>query len=34
MLHENLELRQIFGGCIILAGVFLVTTAPRRVGAS
>lgn len=33
VLHENLELRQILGGCIILAGVFLVTTAPRRVGA-
>ncbi|WP_187640006.1 DMT family transporter [Bosea sp. F3-2] len=34
VLHENLELRQILGGCIILAGVFLVTMAPRRVGAS
>ncbi|CAH1664570.1 Permease of the drug/metabolite transporter (DMT) superfamily [Hyphomicrobiales bacterium] len=34
VLHENLELRQILGGCIILTGVFLVTTAPRRVGAS
>lgn len=34
VLHENLELRQVLGGCIILAGVFLVTTAPRRVGAS
>jgi drug/metabolite transporter (DMT)-like permease len=33
VLHEALELRQILGGCIILAGVFLVTTAPRRVGA-
>lgn len=34
VLHETLELRQVFGGCIILAGVFLVTTAPRRVGAA
>jgi len=34
VLHENLELRQVLGGCIILAGVFLVTTAPRRMGAS
>lgn len=34
VLHEALELRQVLGGCIILAGVFLVTTAPRRVGAS
>lgn len=33
VLHENLGLHQILGGCIILAGVFLVTTAPRRVGA-
>lgn len=28
VLGESLELRQIIGGCIILAGVFLVTTAP------
>lgn len=34
VLHENLELRQALGGCIILSGVFLVTTAPRRVGTS
>ena len=32
VLHEDLELRQVLGGCIILAGVFLVTTAPRRLG--
>lgn len=34
VLHEALELRQVLGGDIILAGVFLVTTAPRRVGTS
>jgi drug/metabolite transporter (DMT)-like permease len=34
VLHEALELRQVLGGCIILAGVFLVTAAPRRTGAS
>jgi drug/metabolite transporter (DMT)-like permease len=28
VLGETLELRQIIGGCIILAGVFLVSTAP------
>lgn len=33
-LGEPLELRQILGGCIILAGVFLVTAAPRRMGAT
>lgn len=33
ILGETLELRQIAAGCIILAGVFLVTMAPRRVGA-
>lgn len=34
VLHEALELRQVLGGCIILAGVFLVTTAPRKLGAA
>ena len=29
VLKENLELRQIVGGCIILGGVFLVTTSQR-----
>lgn len=29
VLGETLEMRQILGGCIILAGVFLVTTAKR-----
>ncbi|MBX9909890.1 MAG: DMT family transporter [Beijerinckiaceae bacterium] len=29
VLKETLELRQIIGGCIILAGVFLVTTSGR-----
>ncbi len=29
VLGETLELRQILGGCIILAGVFLVTTSQR-----
>jgi drug/metabolite transporter (DMT)-like permease len=29
VLNETLELRQIIGGCIILAGVFLVTTSGR-----
>jgi drug/metabolite transporter (DMT)-like permease len=33
VLGETLELRQLVGGCIILAGVFLVTTA-RRAGAA
>ncbi|MEI5665516.1 DMT family transporter [Bosea sp. CCNWLW174] len=28
VLGETLELRQVIGGCIILAGVFLVSTAP------
>lgn len=34
VLGETLELRQIAAGCIILIGVFLVTMAPRRVGAA
>lgn len=34
VLREALELRQVLGGCIILAGVFLVTTAPRKLGAA
>ena len=34
VLGEPLELRQIAAGCIILIGVFLVTMAPRRVGAA
>jgi drug/metabolite transporter (DMT)-like permease len=34
VLGETLELRQIAAGCIILAGVFLVTMAPRRTGAA
>lgn len=34
VLGETLELRQVAAGCIILTGVFLVTMAPRRVGAS
>lgn len=33
VLNETLELRQVVGGGIILAGVFLVTGARRRVGA-
>ncbi|KRE09672.1 hypothetical protein ASE63_03830 [Bosea sp. Root381] len=33
VLGETLELRQVAAGCIILAGVFLVTMTPRRVGA-
>jgi len=32
VLRETLEMRQIIGGCIILAGVFLVTTARQRQG--
>lgn len=34
VLGETLELRQIAAGCIILIGVFMVTMAPRRVGAA
>jgi drug/metabolite transporter (DMT)-like permease len=34
VLNETLELRQLIGGCIILAGVFLVSTARRTVGAA
>lgn len=34
VLGETPELRQIVAGCIILIGVFLVTTAPRRTGAA
>jgi len=29
VLGETLELRQVVAGCIILLGVFMVTTAPR-----
>jgi drug/metabolite transporter (DMT)-like permease len=34
VLNETLELRQFVGGCVILAGVFLVSTARRRMGGS
>ncbi|WP_054208961.1 DMT family transporter [Bosea vaviloviae] len=34
VLGETLELRQVVGGCIILVGVFLVTTSRRAAGAA